>query len=51
MDRQTGAGNGWAMNIDDLDIQQLLPLRHDQWEQGVGCAFYVEFYDSNYRQH
>ncbi|KIP05989.1 hypothetical protein PHLGIDRAFT_107482 [Phlebiopsis gigantea 11061_1 CR5-6] len=35
MDRQMGAGNGWAMNIDELDIHQLMPLRQDQWERGV----------------
>lgn len=35
LDRQLGAGNGWAMNIDDLDIHQLFPLRGDQWEHGV----------------
>ena len=35
IDRQTAAGNAWPMNIDDIDIHQLLPLRQDQWEQGV----------------
>ncbi|GJE87922.1 Zn(II)2Cys6 transcription factor [Phanerochaete sordida] len=35
LDRQAGAGHAWPMNIDDLDISQLFPLRQDQWEQGV----------------
>lgn len=31
-----GTGNGWALSLDDQDICQLLPLRGDQFEQGVG---------------
>lgn len=27
--------DGWAMSLDDQDIAQLLPLRRDQFEQGV----------------
>ena len=28
-------GNGWAMSLDDQDISQLLPVRADQFQQGV----------------
>lgn len=35
MERQQGTGNGWALSLDDLDVCQLLPLRFDQFEQGV----------------
>lgn len=35
MERQMGSGNGWALSLDDQDICQLLPLRGDQYEQGI----------------
>ena len=35
MERHMGTGNGWALSLDDQDICQLLPLRGDQFEQGV----------------
>lgn len=35
MERQQGTGNGWALSLDDLDVCQLLPLRGDQFDQGV----------------
>ncbi|KAI0340132.1 hypothetical protein BDW22DRAFT_441359 [Trametopsis cervina] len=35
MERQQGTGNGWALSLDDLDVCQLLPLRGDQFEQGI----------------
>ncbi|EKM55966.1 uncharacterized protein PHACADRAFT_256950 [Phanerochaete carnosa HHB-10118-sp] len=35
LDRESGAGHSWAMNIDDQDVSQLFPLPKDQWEQGV----------------
>lgn len=28
-------GNGWALFLDDQDISQLLPVRGDQFEQGI----------------
>jgi hypothetical protein len=34
-ERQSGCGNGWALSLDDQDISQLLPVRGDQFEQGV----------------
>lgn len=39
MERQQGTGNGWALSLDDLDVCQLLPLRGDQFEQGVNKNF------------
>jgi hypothetical protein len=41
MERQQGTGNGWALSLDDLDVCQLLPLRGDQFEQGVCFAYFV----------
>ncbi|KAI0788632.1 hypothetical protein C8Q75DRAFT_241835 [Abortiporus biennis] len=35
MERQMGSGNGWALSLDDQDVCQLLPLRGDQYEQGL----------------
>ena len=35
MERQQGTGNAWALSLDDQDVCQLLPLRGDQFEQGV----------------
>ncbi len=35
MERQQACANSFAMVLDDLDICQLLPLRGDQYEQGV----------------
>ncbi|KAJ7631110.1 hypothetical protein FB45DRAFT_990906 [Roridomyces roridus] len=34
-ERMHGASNGWAQSLDDQDISQLLPVRGDQFEQGV----------------
>ncbi|KAJ7361636.1 hypothetical protein DFH08DRAFT_844736 [Mycena albidolilacea] len=34
-ERLHGSANGWAMNLDDQDISQLLPVRGDHFEQGV----------------
>lgn len=34
-ERIHGTGNGWAMTLDDYDVSQLLPVRHDQFEQGL----------------
>jgi Fungal specific transcription factor domain len=38
-ERQHGIGNGWALSLDDQDISQLLPVRGDQFEQGVSLSF------------
>ncbi len=38
MERQQGTGNGWALSLDDMDVCQLLPLRGDQYDQGVRTA-------------
>ncbi|KXN89934.1 hypothetical protein AN958_04938 [Leucoagaricus sp. SymC.cos] len=35
LERQHGMGNGWALCLDDQDISQLLPVRGDQFEQGI----------------
>ncbi|KAH9947919.1 hypothetical protein B0H21DRAFT_736146 [Amylocystis lapponica] len=35
IERTHGCGNSWAMMLDDQDISQLLPVRSDQFEQGV----------------
>lgn len=35
LERQHGMGNGWPLCLDDQDISQLLPVRGDQFEQGV----------------
>jgi len=35
IERQMGTGNGWSLSLDDADICQLLPLRGDQFEQGI----------------
>lgn len=35
LERQQAAGNSFAMVLDDADVCQLLPLRGDQYEQGV----------------
>ena len=34
-ERLYSSGNGWAMSLDDQDVSQLLPVRADQFEQGV----------------
>ena len=34
-DRASMFGNGWAHAIDDEDVAQLLPVRGDQFNQGV----------------
>lgn len=41
LERQQGAGNSFAMVLDDLDICQLLPLRGDQYEQGVRNSYSI----------
>ncbi|KAJ3530808.1 hypothetical protein NM688_g7659 [Phlebia brevispora] len=35
MERHHASGNSFAMVLDDMDICQLLPLRGDQYEQGI----------------
>ncbi|KAF7796741.1 hypothetical protein EIP86_007924 [Pleurotus ostreatoroseus] len=35
MERQQGTGNAWALSLDDMDVYQLLPLRGDQFDQGI----------------
>ncbi|CCL99564.1 uncharacterized protein FIBRA_01582 [Fibroporia radiculosa] len=35
IERTHGVGNNWAMTLDDQDVSQLLPLRRDQFEQGI----------------
>ena len=35
LERTQAAGHSYAMMLDDMDICQLLPLRGDQYEQGV----------------
>ncbi|KAJ7492527.1 hypothetical protein FB451DRAFT_1218642 [Mycena latifolia] len=34
-ERLHGASNGWSLSLDDQSISQLLPVRGDQFEQGV----------------
>ncbi|CAA7266537.1 unnamed protein product [Cyclocybe aegerita] len=34
-ERQHGCGNGWALSLDDQDVNQLLPVRGDQFIQGA----------------
>jgi hypothetical protein len=34
-ERQHGCGNGWALSMDNQDVSQLLPVRGDQFIQGV----------------
>lgn len=34
-DRTASAGNGWAHAIDDEDVAQMLPVRGDQFDNGV----------------
>lgn len=41
MERQMGTGNGWASSLDDQDVCQLLPLRSDQFEQGVSVTLLI----------
>jgi len=48
-DRTTSIGNGWAFGIDDEDVAQLLPVRGDQFEQGVrhlasACTFRFDIF-------
>lgn len=40
MERLIGTGNGWALSLDDQDVCQLLPVRSDQFVQGVRDLFY-----------
>lgn len=35
IDRQHGAGSGWALSLDDDDIAQLFPVTMEQFESGV----------------
>lgn len=37
-ERQHGLGNGWALSLDNQDVSQLLPVRGDQFIQGVRCS-------------
>lgn len=39
MERLIGTGNGWALSLDDQDVCQLLPVRSDQFVQGVRDLF------------
>lgn len=41
IDRQYGAGNGWAMSLDDNDIAQLLPLSREKLDARVSIAYIV----------
>lgn len=34
-ERLHGFDNGWALSLDDQDVSQLLPVRGDQFMQGV----------------
>lgn len=36
IEREHGFGNAWAHALDDADISQLLPVRGDLFQQGVG---------------
>jgi hypothetical protein len=38
-ERLAGAGNGWASCMDDHDISQLLPVRGDHLDSGVGATY------------
>ena len=38
-ERQHGMGNGWTLSLDDQDVSQLLPVRGDQFVNGV-CSSY-----------
>ena len=38
-ERLYSSGNGWAMCLDDQDISQLLPVKYDQFAQGVRMRF------------
>lgn len=40
-ERQHGCGNGWAMSLDNQDITQLLPVRGDQFLNGVSSALVI----------
>ncbi|KAF9473114.1 hypothetical protein BDN70DRAFT_886156 [Pholiota conissans] len=35
LERQHGLGNGWALSLDNQDVSQLLPVRGDQFVQGM----------------
>lgn len=34
-ERLHGLGNGWALNLDDQDVSQLLPVRGEEFDRGV----------------
>ncbi|KAG5652175.1 hypothetical protein H0H81_006015 [Sphagnurus paluster] len=34
-ERQHGCSNGWALSLDDQDVSQLLPVRGDEFENGI----------------
>lgn len=38
IDRQYGAGNAWAMSLDDNDIAQFLPLPKTKLNAGVSMT-------------
>lgn len=40
-ERQHGLGNGWALSMDDQDVTQLLPVRGDQFLQGVSTCLWI----------
>jgi hypothetical protein len=44
-ERSHGLGNGWCLSMDDFDVSQLLPVRGDQFVQGVYSYFhYMVFF-------
>ncbi|EKM56893.1 uncharacterized protein PHACADRAFT_254261 [Phanerochaete carnosa HHB-10118-sp] len=38
LEREQSCGNGFALELDDADIDQVLPLRSDQFELGIRVA-------------
>ena len=32
--------HGWALNLDDQDVSQLLPVRGEEFDQGVRVPFF-----------
>lgn len=41
LERTHAAGTVYAMTLDDLDICQMLPVRGDQFDQGVSIHLYL----------
>lgn len=44
LERQNGCGNGWALSLDNQDVSQLLPVRGDQFLQGVSFPLLIILY-------